>query len=111
MELCDSDDGNARTEVDSGGSITKTLSNAGQSLEGTDAELVLIPLRLAFETKNPKVIELALDCIHVCHFLFDYCSSNFTIIPIRLPNNFVSKFTFFTSCSHCKCRNLLPMTI
>ncbi|XP_076950477.1 brefeldin A-inhibited guanine nucleotide-exchange protein 5-like [Bidens hawaiensis] len=59
-----SDDGNARTEVDSGGSITKTLSNAGQSLEGTDAELVLIPLRLAFETKNPKVIELALDCIH-----------------------------------------------
>ncbi|MFS7906465.1 putative mon2, dimerization and cyclophilin-binding domain-containing protein [Helianthus anomalus] len=62
--LCDSDDGNARTEVDPGGSITKTLANAGHTLEGAESELVLIPLRLAFETKNPKVIELALDCIH-----------------------------------------------
>ncbi|KAJ0948550.1 putative Sec7 domain, mon2, dimerization and cyclophilin-binding domain, Sec7 domain superfamily [Helianthus annuus] len=59
-----SDDGNARTEVDPGGSITKTLANAGHTLEGAESELVLIPLRLAFETKNPKVIELALDCIH-----------------------------------------------
>ncbi|KAK9058254.1 hypothetical protein SSX86_023094 [Deinandra increscens subsp. villosa] len=58
------DDGNARTEVDSGGSLTKTLANAGHSLEGAEAELILNPLRLAFETKNPKVIELALDCIH-----------------------------------------------
>ncbi|KAJ0810156.1 putative Sec7 domain, armadillo-like helical, sec7 domain superfamily protein [Helianthus annuus] len=59
-----SDDGNARTEVDPGGSIIKTLANAGHTLEGAESELVLIPLRLAFETKNPKVIELALDCIH-----------------------------------------------
>ncbi|KAJ0623331.1 putative Sec7 domain, mon2, dimerization and cyclophilin-binding domain, Sec7 domain superfamily [Helianthus annuus] len=59
-----SDDGNARTEVDPGGSITKTLANAGHTLEGAESELVLVPLRLAFETKNPKVIELALDCIH-----------------------------------------------
>ncbi|KAK1413426.1 hypothetical protein QVD17_35199 [Tagetes erecta] len=59
-----SEDENARTEADSGGSITKTLANAGHSLEGAEAELVLNPLRLAFETKNPKVIELALDCIH-----------------------------------------------
>ncbi|XP_024984145.1 brefeldin A-inhibited guanine nucleotide-exchange protein 5-like [Cynara cardunculus var. scolymus] len=60
-----SDDGTARTEAAaSGGGITKMLANAGHSLEGAQLELVLNPLRLAFETKNPKVIELALDCIH-----------------------------------------------
>ncbi|KAI3511298.1 hypothetical protein L1887_18447 [Cichorium endivia] len=64
-----SDDETSKTEVDSdtntsSGSITKTLENAGQSLEGDELEIVLNPLRLAFETKNPKVIELALDCIH-----------------------------------------------
>ncbi|KVI00546.1 Armadillo-like helical [Cynara cardunculus var. scolymus] len=65
MELCRSDDGTARTEAAaSGGGITKMLANAGHSLEGAQLELVLNPLRLAFETKNPKVIELALDCIH-----------------------------------------------
>ncbi|KAD5802636.1 hypothetical protein E3N88_13996 [Mikania micrantha] len=58
------DDGNARTEVDSCGSVTKTLENAGCSLEGAEADLILKPLQLAFETNNPKIIELALDCIH-----------------------------------------------
>ncbi|OAY82078.1 hypothetical protein ACMD2_05242, partial [Ananas comosus] len=30
----------------------------------TQAELVLQPLRLAFESKNIKLVELALDCLH-----------------------------------------------
>ncbi|THG19477.1 hypothetical protein TEA_007202 [Camellia sinensis var. sinensis] len=46
------------------GTITTALANAGHTLEGAEADLVLNPLRLAFETKNMKVIELALDCLH-----------------------------------------------
>ena len=49
--------------------IATTLASAGHVLDGADAELVLNPLRLAFETKNIKVVELALDCLHVCPFL------------------------------------------
>ncbi|KAK6136359.1 hypothetical protein DH2020_029889 [Rehmannia glutinosa] len=49
----------------SSGSITTVLANAGHTLGGAEAELVLNPLRLAFETKNMKVVELALDCLHV----------------------------------------------
>ncbi|KAI3470391.1 hypothetical protein Pfo_027054 [Paulownia fortunei] len=45
-------------------SITMVLANAGHTLGGAEAELVLNPLRLAFETKNIKVVELALDCLH-----------------------------------------------
>lgn len=45
-------------------SIATALSNAGQTLNGAEAELVLNPLRLAFETKNIKIVELALDCLH-----------------------------------------------
>ena len=41
------------------------LASAGNTLEGADAELVLNPLRLAFETKNLKILESALDCLHV----------------------------------------------
>lgn len=48
------------------GAITTTLANAGHTLEGAEAELVLNPLRLAFETKNLKILESALDCLHVC---------------------------------------------
>ncbi|WOH07868.1 hypothetical protein DCAR_0727302 [Daucus carota subsp. sativus] len=44
--------------------ITAALANAGHVLDGADSELVLNPLRLAFETKNIKVVELALDCLH-----------------------------------------------
>ena len=47
------------------------LANAGHVLQGADAEIVLNPLRLAFDTKNLKVLELALDCLHVC-LLFEY---------------------------------------
>lgn len=55
-------------------SIRMVLSNAGHTLSGAEAELVLNPLRLAFETKNTKVVELALDCLHVgAHFVHDYC--------------------------------------
>ncbi|KAG8380377.1 hypothetical protein BUALT_Bualt06G0009100 [Buddleja alternifolia] len=45
-------------------SITKVLANAGHTLGGAEAKLVLNPLKLAFETKNIKVAELALDCLH-----------------------------------------------
>lgn len=48
-----------------GGNVTAALANAGHSLGGAEVELVLNPLRLAFETKNAKVVELALDCLHV----------------------------------------------
>ncbi|KAL3650082.1 Brefeldin A-inhibited guanine nucleotide-exchange protein 5 [Castilleja foliolosa] len=44
--------------------ITVLLSKAGHTLGGAEAELVLNPIRLAFETKNIKVVELALDCLH-----------------------------------------------
>lgn len=46
------------------GTITASLANAGHTLKESESELVLNPLRLAFETKNPKVVELALDCLH-----------------------------------------------
>lgn len=46
------------------GLIATVLANAGSTLQGTEAELVLNPLRLAFETKNMKIVELALDCLH-----------------------------------------------
>ncbi|WJX96402.1 Brefeldin A-inhibited guanine nucleotide-exchange protein 5 [Trifolium repens] len=46
------------------GNIIELLNKAGNTLEGTDAELVLNPLRLAVETKNLKILEPALDCIH-----------------------------------------------
>ncbi|CAI9090751.1 OLC1v1025581C1 [Oldenlandia corymbosa var. corymbosa] len=46
------------------GTLTSALENAGNTLGGDDVELVLSPLRLAFETKNVKVVELALDCLH-----------------------------------------------
>ncbi|KAL0382599.1 UNVERIFIED_CONTAM: Brefeldin A-inhibited guanine nucleotide-exchange protein 5 [Sesamum calycinum] len=45
-------------------SIMMVLANAGHTLGGAEAELVLNPLRLAFGTKNVKVVELALDCLH-----------------------------------------------
>lgn len=49
------------------------LANAGHTLSGAETELVLNPLRLAFETKNIKVVELALDCLHVgSHFAHNF---------------------------------------
>ena len=45
--------------------ITTALASAGHTLEASQAELMLQPLRLAFETKNIKLVEPALDCLHV----------------------------------------------
>ncbi|RWW23224.1 hypothetical protein GW17_00012542 [Ensete ventricosum] len=45
--------------------IIAALASAGHTLDRTQAELVLKPLRLAFETKNIKLLEPALDCLHV----------------------------------------------
>ena len=59
-------------EIESAGSVNAVLSSAGNTLEGPQAELVLNPLRLAFETKNLKLMEPALDCLHVCMFVC-YC--------------------------------------
>ncbi|MCO5582316.1 hypothetical protein L7F22_036210 [Adiantum nelumboides] len=45
-------------------SAATTLATAGHTLESSEAELVLLPLRIAFETKQPKLVESALDCLH-----------------------------------------------
>ncbi|KAG6492868.1 hypothetical protein ZIOFF_047836 [Zingiber officinale] len=44
--------------------IIAALANAGHTLDRAQTDLILKPLRLAFETKNIKLLELALDCIH-----------------------------------------------
>ncbi|EEF46181.1 guanine nucleotide-exchange, putative [Ricinus communis] len=59
-----SDEAHSGKPVGKGGNITAALANAGCTLEGDDVELVLNPLRLAFETKNLKILEPALDCLH-----------------------------------------------
>jgi len=48
-----------------GQAAATTMTEAGKTLEGSEAEIVLLPLRLAFETKQAKIIEPALDCLHV----------------------------------------------
>lgn len=48
-----------------GEAAAATMTEAGKTLEGSEAEVVLLPLRLAFETKQAKIIEPALDCLHV----------------------------------------------
>ncbi|GAV73997.1 Sec7 domain-containing protein/DUF1981 domain-containing protein/Sec7_N domain-containing protein [Cephalotus follicularis] len=50
--------------VGMGETITTALANAGHTIDGAAVELVLNPLRLAFETKNLKILEPALDCLH-----------------------------------------------
>ncbi|CAN4075419.1 unnamed protein product [Withania somnifera] len=44
--------------------IVMALAQAGNTLSQAQAGIVLNPLRLAFETKNGKIMELALDCLH-----------------------------------------------
>ncbi|XP_042038704.1 brefeldin A-inhibited guanine nucleotide-exchange protein 5-like isoform X1 [Salvia splendens] len=61
-------------EPDSGGEKNEGAESAAKDFEPTsssgsttavsDADLVLEPLKLAFETKNTKLVELALDCFH-----------------------------------------------
>lgn len=48
-----------------GQAAAATLAEAGHTLEGSEADLVILPLRLAFETKQSKIVESALDCLHV----------------------------------------------
>nr|PNR34997.1 hypothetical protein PHYPA_022896 [Physcomitrium patens] len=47
-----------------GQSAAAALSEAGHMLDGSEADLVILPLRLAFETKQSKLMEPALDCLH-----------------------------------------------
>ncbi|XP_026389644.1 brefeldin A-inhibited guanine nucleotide-exchange protein 5-like [Papaver somniferum] len=51
-------------KTSTGSTITAALASAGHNLDVDEAELVLQPLRLAFETKNLKLVEPALDCLH-----------------------------------------------
>ncbi|RRT83835.1 hypothetical protein B296_00013293 [Ensete ventricosum] len=55
--------------------IIAALASAGHTLDAAQTEVVLKPLRLAFETKNLKLLEPALDCLHVW--------SDMQIIPFR----------------------------
>ncbi|KAL3679071.1 hypothetical protein R1sor_022027 [Riccia sorocarpa] len=54
----------AHRRPSTGEGAAATMAEAGHSLQGSEAELVLLPLRLAFETKQPKLVESALDCLH-----------------------------------------------
>jgi hypothetical protein len=60
--------------------ITEALALAGRVLKGPQAELVLQPLRLAFQTKHVKLVEPALDCLHV----IDHPSFYWPLL-VRLP--------------------------
>jgi hypothetical protein len=72
--LSQSETGNVSNDtVANGMSITEVLASAGHALEGSQAELVLQPLRLAFESKNVKLVEPALDCLHVGILFFLFC--------------------------------------
>ncbi|XP_019193476.1 PREDICTED: brefeldin A-inhibited guanine nucleotide-exchange protein 5-like [Ipomoea nil] len=65
--LPETDDGSGTmhsTPTSPSKTLITTLANAGHTLSVAEAELVLNPLRLAFETKNIKIMELALDCLH-----------------------------------------------
>jgi guanine nucleotide-exchange factor len=50
-----------------GAVITKALGSAGRMLDGPQAELVpgAAATRLAVETKHVKLVESALNCLHV----------------------------------------------
>lgn len=65
------------------GNITTALAEAGHTLSGAEAELVLSPLKHAFETKNMKVMELALDCLHVSV----WCDHLFLILKVYFPGD------------------------
>lgn len=72
------------------GAITATLANAGNTLEGAQAELVLNPLRLAFETKNLKILEPALDCLHVRNYTLHVSFASYlytTYVNVRLSSD------------------------
>ncbi|KAF3783782.1 Brefeldin A-inhibited guanine nucleotide-exchange protein 5 [Nymphaea thermarum] len=61
-------DGTGTDQIDKTGgtseTVTAALSSAGHTLSVADLDIVLQPLRLAIETKNVKLVELALDCLH-----------------------------------------------
>ncbi|CAN1217020.1 Brefeldin A-inhibited guanine nucleotide-exchange protein 5 [Linum perenne] len=50
--------------------VSIALANAGHTLDGSEAELVLNPLRLAFQSKNLKILEPALDCLHLVQSVY-----------------------------------------
>lgn len=52
------------------------MAAAGMQLTEKDAELVLLPLKLACESKQPKLVETALDCLHVSCSVLCCCFGN-----------------------------------
>ncbi|CAI5460230.1 unnamed protein product [Closterium sp. Yama58-4] len=58
--------GRARPNTANAANVTAAaaMAEAGHSLEGVEAELILCPLRLAIESKQSRLMETALDCLH-----------------------------------------------
>ncbi|KAJ7522924.1 hypothetical protein O6H91_18G031300 [Diphasiastrum complanatum] len=52
------------TKASKGQVAAAAMAEAGNTLQGSEAALVLLPLRLAIETKQSKLVESALDCLH-----------------------------------------------
>ncbi|XP_047971675.1 LOW QUALITY PROTEIN: brefeldin A-inhibited guanine nucleotide-exchange protein 5-like [Salvia hispanica] len=59
------DSGGEKNEgAESAAKDAEPTSSSGSTTAVSDSDLVLEPLKLAFETKNTKLVELALDCFH-----------------------------------------------
>ncbi|THU45163.1 hypothetical protein C4D60_Mb02t14980 [Musa balbisiana] len=83
--------------------IIAALANAGHTLDAAQAELVLKPLRLAFETKNIKLLEPALDCLHLHH----WCRCCFAVAydTAALSSQTLALFSHkmaLPRCRHCR---------
>ncbi|CAI5950680.1 unnamed protein product [Closterium sp. NIES-64] len=68
LEPAGSGDGSGRAHPNTANAANVTaaaaMAEAGHSLEGVEAELILCPLRLAIESKQSRLMETALDCLH-----------------------------------------------
>ncbi|CAI7933250.1 unnamed protein product [Closterium sp. NIES-54] len=69
LEPAGSGEGSGRAHPNTANAANVTaaaaMAEAGHSLEGVEAELILCPLRLAIESKQSRLMETALDCLHV----------------------------------------------
>ncbi|CAI5499083.1 unnamed protein product, partial [Closterium sp. Naga37s-1] len=68
LEPAGSGEGSGRAHPNTANAANVTaaaaMAEAGHSLEGVEAELILCPLRLAIESKQSRLMETALDCLH-----------------------------------------------
>lgn len=74
-----------------------TMAEAGNSLQGFEADLVLLPLRLAFETKEPKLVETALDCLHLGRNLYpmDILREKLELKGVKIQPQLLKYLTWF----------------